>query len=71
MTACIEVVEGVKHHIECRKPVNVELAIFDVGMVGFELGTGLELVGHFLCNLDIAPKTVSISFERTELDPGT
>lgn len=70
MASSIKVVQSVEDDIKCRKPVNVELVILDVRMVCFKLRTGLELVGDFLRNLDIAPPTVRSSFgrmERTEM----
>lgn len=70
MTSSIEIVQSVEDDVECRKPVNVELVILDVRMICFKLCTGLEFVGDFLRNLDIAPPTVRTSFrwvERTEM----
>lgn len=53
MASSIEIVECVENDIELAEPFYVELCIFDVGMVGFELDVWVELLGDFLRNLRI------------------
>lgn len=53
MASSIEVVEGVENDVELAKPFYVELQIFDVGVVGFELDVWVELLRDFLRNLGI------------------
>jgi hypothetical protein len=35
VTAGIEVIQSVEYEIKHRKPVDIELAVLDVGMIGF------------------------------------
>lgn len=51
MTARIEVIEGVEDDIKCLKPCNVELGVFDVVVVGFNLDVGVELMRRLFGNL--------------------
>lgn len=48
---CVQVVEGVKHHCESAKPLNAELSVLDIGMVGHDLDRGIELFRYFLRDL--------------------
>ena len=51
VSPCIEIIQRVEHHIEAFEPSDIELGIFDVGVVGFELNFGVELVGCLFCYL--------------------
>ena len=50
----IEVVEGVEDEGEAREPVDAELGVFDVGVVGDDLDRGVELVGRFFGDLVVS-----------------
>lgn len=51
MATGFQVVKRIEDHVESREPVNVEPAILDVRMVGFELRAWLELLGNFFRDL--------------------
>lgn len=44
MAARIEVVQGIKHDIERREPVDIEAAILNIVMIRLELRARLKLV---------------------------
>lgn len=44
MAARIEVVQGIKHDIERREPVDIKAAILDIVMIRLELRARLKLV---------------------------
>jgi len=50
MSSCIHVVEGVEDQGEAGEPFEIELLIFDVGMMGNEFDVGVELLGDILCD---------------------
>ena len=62
MASSIEVVESVENDIELAEPSHVELRIFDVGVVGFELD--VELLGDFLRNLGIVSNMFNVMLRR-------
>lgn len=49
----IQVVQGVENDVERREPVDIELAVFDIRMVGCETGVRSELAGDFFCYLGV------------------
>lgn len=51
MTPRINVVQGIEDNFEAGKPIDIELRIFDVGMISFELDVRVELGGALLCDL--------------------
>ena len=51
MTSGIEIVKGVEDDVESTEIFNIELRIFDVGMVRFELDLWVEFGGAFLRDL--------------------
>ncbi len=51
MPSRIEVIEGIKDKCEALEPFCIELRIFDVGMVRFELDVRVESGGALLCDL--------------------
>ncbi len=51
MPSRIEIVEGIKDKCEALEPFRIELRIFDVGMVRFELDVRVESGGALLCDL--------------------
>lgn len=62
MAASLQVVQGIENNIEGSKPILIELAVLDIGMVGLELCIWLELVRDFFCDLSMEGNiTVSIS----------
>ena len=42
MSSCIEIIQRIEHQIKALKPVYVELRIFDVRVVRFELDLRIE-----------------------------
>jgi hypothetical protein len=52
MPPCLEIVQGVKYELEAAKPSDIELGVFDIGMVGNNLDVRVELLRRFLRNLD-------------------
>ena len=64
MASSIEVVESVENDIELAEPSHVELRIFDVGVVGFELDVWVELLGDFLRNLGIVSNMFNVMLRR-------
>ena len=52
MPSRIEVVQRIEHKFEALKPFNIELRIFDVGMVRLELDVWVEFGGALFCDLD-------------------
>lgn len=51
MSARIDVVEGVEDDVESLEPCDIELRVFDVVVVSFDLDVGVELVRRFFGNL--------------------
>jgi hypothetical protein len=51
MTSSIEIIERIEHNIEARKPIYVELAVFDVRMVCRDFCARLKPLRNFFCNL--------------------
>ena len=51
MSPRVKVVQRIEYNRECLEPINVELWIFDVRMVGFDLDVRIEFFGGFLRNL--------------------
>ena len=52
MPSRIKVIKGIEDNREALEPCYVELRIFDVGMVGFQLDVRVEPSGALLCDLD-------------------
>ena len=48
----VQVVQGVEDNVEALKPVDVELGVFYVGVVSFELDIRVELSGGVLGDLE-------------------
>ncbi len=51
MSPCFKVVQSVEHDIETFEPIDVELRIFDIGMVRFDLYIRIEPSCGFSCDL--------------------
>lgn len=51
MAPRVQVIQRIKDDTETREPVDVELAVLDVGMVGLQLRAGLELARNLLRDL--------------------
>lgn len=51
MASCIEIVKGIEDKFEALEPLYIELRIFDIGMVRFELDVRVELGGALFCDL--------------------
>jgi len=51
VSARIDIVQRVEYKCEALIPLDIELGVFDVGMVGFDLDIGVEFPGGFLCDL--------------------
>lgn len=51
MSPRVKVVQRIEDNRECLKPFNIELWIFDVRMIGFDLDVRIESFGGFLCHL--------------------
>lgn len=51
MASRIKVVEGIEDKFKALEPFYIELRIFDVGMVRFELDVRVELCSALLCDL--------------------
>ena len=52
MPSRIKVIKGIEDNCETLEPFNVELRIFDVGMVRFELDVRVEFGSALLCDLN-------------------
>lgn len=52
MTAGVKVVESVEDKVEALEPVDVELGVFDVGVVCLDIDVGVKLSSRLLCDLD-------------------
>ena len=51
MAAGVEIVQGIEDEVEGLEPFNVELGVFDVGVVGGEGDGGVEFGGDFFGDL--------------------
>ena len=51
MASCIEIVEGIEDKFEALEPLDIELRIFDIGLMRFEFDVRVELGGALLCDL--------------------
>lgn len=51
MSARIQVIKGVEDDVKRGEPVHVELAIFNVRMIGRQFGVWSEFVGNLLRDL--------------------
>jgi hypothetical protein len=47
----LQVVERIEHQCEPAEPLDAELGVFDVGMVGDDLDGAVEFLGDFFGNL--------------------
>lgn len=61
MSSRFKIIEGVENDVEFAKPLNVELAIFDVRMMRFEFCRRLEFARYFLRNLYIGARRIRFS----------
>lgn len=48
MATSVQIIKRVEDNIERSEPVDVELGVFDVGMICFQLRIGAELLGDVL-----------------------
>jgi hypothetical protein len=55
MTPRVKIVKRIEDDIESRKPVHVEFAVLDVGMVSLNPRARLKLLRNFLCDLTAYP----------------
>jgi hypothetical protein len=62
MAPGVEIVERIEDDAKSRKPIHIELAIFDICMVGFDLCAGLELLSDLLG--DLTQSTLSESLRK-------
>jgi hypothetical protein len=51
VTAGVKIVQGIEDEVEGLEPFNVELGVFDIGMVGGEGDMGVEFGGGFFGDL--------------------
>ena len=61
----IEVVEGVEDEGKAREPIDAELGVFDVGVVGDDLDRGVEFVGYFFGDLRVSATALDNLRDRT------
>ena len=54
MPSSLQIIQRIEHNIESLKPINVELRIFDICMVGFKLDMRVEGGCAFFCDLIFA-----------------
>lgn len=52
MASGIEVVERIEDEVKALEPVDVELGVFDVGVVCLDIDVGVEPSGRLLRDLD-------------------
>ena len=52
MSSSIQIIERIEDEIESLEPIEIELGIFDVGMVCFKLDVRVKFPGRFLCDLN-------------------
>lgn len=51
MSPGIQIIQGIKHHVESFEPLDVEVQVLDVGMVGLQFDVGIEFPSRFLRDL--------------------
>lgn len=51
MTPRIDIVQRIEDEFEAGKPIDIELWIFDIGMMCLQLDVRVEFAGAFLCDL--------------------
>ncbi len=51
MSSGFQIIQSVEHHGKILEPVDIELGVFDVGMVSLELHVWIELVCCILGHL--------------------
>jgi hypothetical protein len=56
MAAGVEIVQGVEDKVEGLEPFNVELRVFDIGVVGGKRDGGVEFGGGFFGDLGVRAK---------------
>lgn len=67
MATSVQVVEGIEDNVESFKPINVELGILDVRMVGFKLCVGPEFTSDLLRDLHEGSRLVRPRQSTTEV----
>lgn len=60
MAPRVEIIQRVKHDVKRREPIDVKLAILDIGVIRFELCLWLELMRNFLRYLNTIAQRVRI-----------
>ena len=53
MSPCVQIIQRIEDDVETLKPIDVELRVLDVGMVGFELDIRIEFGGAVFRNLEV------------------
>ena len=47
----LQIIQRIEHNIKTLKPIDVELGVFDIGMMRFERHVGVELCGRLFGDL--------------------
>lgn len=61
MSSCCQVIKSIEDNVESREPVDAELGVRDIRMIGFQLCARLEPMRNFLRNLDITNQLSELS----------
>jgi len=64
----LQVVERIEHEVEAAEPLDAELGVFDVCMMGDNLNCAVELLGDLLGDL-MTVQLATIPVLRRETDP--
>ncbi|KAL8966129.1 MAG: hypothetical protein Q9183_003511, partial [Haloplaca sp. 2 TL-2023] len=51
MSSSIDIVQGVENDLEAGEPVDIELRVLDVTMIGLKLDVRIEFGGALFCDL--------------------
>jgi len=51
MSSGFQVVESIENQSKCLEPLGIELGIFDVGVMRFQIHLRIELMRRILCHL--------------------
>jgi hypothetical protein len=61
MSSCCQVIKSIEDNVESCEPVDAELRVRDIRMIGFQLCAGLEPMRNFLRNLDVTNQLSDLS----------
>jgi hypothetical protein len=70
VSSCIHIVKRVEDNVKARKPLEIELLVFNVGMLGDQFDIGVELLSDVLCDNGLWLLNVFLPEEKLTIEIG-